>query len=131
MIYDVIIVGTGFGATIAASRMAKLKKKVLMLDRGSWWITPKALGMPPAPLRREEEVLAALGACGVELGDREYANAIGWMRGPRGRLHQVVTKIPPPGPPEESVDQSRARLGSLGPDKDSLYLDRSRALRDA
>lgn len=209
MIYDVIIVGTGFGATIAASRLARLKKKVLMLERGTWWITPEKLGKPPAAppppkkakmpiadwakernqtvqywprpehkeglldlfasirhdanprglynyrmfdqahvlsasgvgggsliysnvtLRPEEEVLADLRPHGLELGDAEYINAREWMKGHRGRLQQVVTKIPLPGPDGESVEESGARLGSLGPDKDYLYLDRSRALRDA
>src|SRR4029079_17932947 len=36
-----------------------------------------------------------------------------------------------PEDPGEDVDESRQRLGHLGPDKDYLYLDRSRALCDA
>jgi len=39
--YDVIIIGTGFGATVAASQLAKHNLRVLMLERGLWWNTPE------------------------------------------------------------------------------------------
>src|SRR5215212_7204359 len=48
MEYDAIIVGTGFGATVAVSQLAAQGKKVLMLERGTWWVTPEKLGKPPA-----------------------------------------------------------------------------------
>ncbi len=41
MDYDVIIIGTGFGATVAASQLAKHNLRVLMLERGLWWNTPE------------------------------------------------------------------------------------------
>ena len=44
--YDAIVIGTGFGATIAATRLALKGKKVLMLERGTWWVTPEKLGKP-------------------------------------------------------------------------------------
>jgi len=43
--YDVIIIGTGFGANVAATKLARKNKKVLMLERGSWWFTPER-GLP-------------------------------------------------------------------------------------
>jgi cholesterol oxidase len=46
--YDVIIVGTGFGATVAVSRLAGQGRRILMLERGTWWQTPEKLGKPPA-----------------------------------------------------------------------------------
>lgn len=50
--YDTIVIGTGFGGTISALSIArefyiqslldpsKPKRKVLMLERGTWWTTP-------------------------------------------------------------------------------------------
>jgi len=46
--YDAIIVGTGFGATVAVSKLVEKGKRVLMIERGTWWQTPEHLGMPPA-----------------------------------------------------------------------------------
>jgi cholesterol oxidase len=34
--YDVVIVGSGFGGSICASRLAKAGVKVLVLERGPW-----------------------------------------------------------------------------------------------
>ena len=47
MDYDAIVVGSGFGATIAATRLAAKGRKVLILERGTWWFTPQTLGKPP------------------------------------------------------------------------------------
>jgi len=41
MDYDVIIIGTGFGATVAASQLRKHHLRILMLERGVWWNTPE------------------------------------------------------------------------------------------
>jgi cholesterol oxidase len=49
MDYEAIVIGTGFGATIAATRLAALGKKTLLIERGTWWITPEALGSPVVP----------------------------------------------------------------------------------
>jgi choline dehydrogenase-like flavoprotein len=46
MDYEAIVIGAGFGATIAATRLAALGKKTLLIERGTWWITPEALGSP-------------------------------------------------------------------------------------
>jgi cholesterol oxidase len=45
--YDAIVVGSGFGGTIAASKLAGRKQNVLILERGTWWISPEQLGKPP------------------------------------------------------------------------------------
>ncbi len=40
--FDVVIIGTGFGATVVATELAKQgKKNILMLERGVWWFTPE------------------------------------------------------------------------------------------
>src|SRR5262249_32895541 len=41
MPYDVIVIGTGLGATVAATQLAAKGKKILMLERGLWWFTPE------------------------------------------------------------------------------------------
>lgn len=48
MDYDAIIIGSGFGATVAVSKLVENGKKVLVLERGTWWVTPEKLGQPPA-----------------------------------------------------------------------------------
>jgi cholesterol oxidase len=48
MDYDAIVIGSGFGGSVAASTLAAQKKNVLILERGTWWITPEKLGKPPA-----------------------------------------------------------------------------------
>ena len=47
MDFDAVIIGSGFGGSVAASQLAARKKKVLILERGTWWITPEKLGKPP------------------------------------------------------------------------------------
>jgi cholesterol oxidase len=42
MNYDAIVIGTGFGATIAATRLVEKGKRVVVLERGTWWVTPDA-----------------------------------------------------------------------------------------
>jgi cholesterol oxidase len=48
MDFDAIIIGSGFGGSVAASQLAAQKKKVLVLERGTWWISPEKPGKPPA-----------------------------------------------------------------------------------
>jgi cholesterol oxidase len=54
MDFDAIIIGSGFGGSVAASQLVAKKKKVLILERGTWWISPEKLGKPPpvAPGKR-------------------------------------------------------------------------------
>jgi len=47
--FDAIIVGSGFGGTVAATKLAGQGKRVLILERGTWWISPEKLGKPPTP----------------------------------------------------------------------------------
>jgi len=47
MDFDAIVIGSGFGGSVAASQLAAQKKKVLILERGTWWISPETLGKPP------------------------------------------------------------------------------------
>ena len=56
MNFDAIVIGTGFGGTIAATRLAAKGKKVLMLERGTWWVTPAKIGKaPPSALKKIPE----------------------------------------------------------------------------
>src|SRR5215472_13004258 len=41
--FDAIIIGTGFGATVAVSKLRAKNKRVLMLERGLWYFTPETL----------------------------------------------------------------------------------------
>ncbi|MGI8918157.1 MAG: hypothetical protein ACR2H6_06100 [Pyrinomonadaceae bacterium] len=50
MNFEAIVIGTGFGGTIAAMKLAA-KGKVLMLERGTWWVTPAKLGKTPPSTR--------------------------------------------------------------------------------
>jgi cholesterol oxidase len=51
--FDAIVIGTGFGGTIAATKLAAKGKKVFMLERGTWWVTPAKIGKaPPSALKK-------------------------------------------------------------------------------
>lgn len=56
--FDAIVIGTGFGGTVAATRLAAKGKKVLMLERGTWWITPAKIGKAPPSSRKPLAVWA-------------------------------------------------------------------------
>jgi cholesterol oxidase len=45
--YDAIVIGSGFGDTVAATKLIGQGRKVLILERGTWWISPEKLGKPP------------------------------------------------------------------------------------
>lgn len=47
MAYDAIVIGTGFGGTIAAVQLVAQGKKVLLLERGTFWRSPDPLPMTP------------------------------------------------------------------------------------
>jgi len=47
MPYDAIVIGTGFGGTIAAVQLVAQGKKVLLLERGTFWRSPDPLPMTP------------------------------------------------------------------------------------
>jgi cholesterol oxidase len=47
--YDAIVVGSGFGGTVAATKLVDANRRVLVLERGTWWVSPEDLGRPPAP----------------------------------------------------------------------------------
>jgi choline dehydrogenase-like flavoprotein len=47
MPYDAIVIGTGFGGTIAAVQLVAKGKKVLLLERGTFFRSPEALPLTP------------------------------------------------------------------------------------
>lgn len=48
-VYDSIVIGTGFGGAIATIALSAHGKKTLVIERGTFWITPETLGAPTAP----------------------------------------------------------------------------------
>jgi choline dehydrogenase-like flavoprotein len=46
MDFDAIVVGSGFGGTVAASQLVAKGKKVLVIERGGWWVSPLNLARP-------------------------------------------------------------------------------------
>jgi cholesterol oxidase len=47
MPFDAIVIGTGFGGTIAAVQLVAQGKKVLILERGTFWRSPDPLPLTP------------------------------------------------------------------------------------
>jgi len=47
MAYDAIVIGTGFGGTIASVQLVAQGKKVLLLERGTFWRSPDPLPLTP------------------------------------------------------------------------------------
>src|SRR5437762_12128978 len=48
-VYDAIVIGTGFGGTLATIALSTHGKKTLVIERGTFFITPETLGAPTAP----------------------------------------------------------------------------------
>ena len=48
MDYDAIVVGSGFGGTVAATTLVRAHKRVLILERGTWWTSPEEPRQPSA-----------------------------------------------------------------------------------
>jgi choline dehydrogenase-like flavoprotein len=46
MDFDAIVVGSGFGGTVAASELVQNGKRVLVIERGGWWVSPLNLARP-------------------------------------------------------------------------------------
>lgn len=44
--FDAVILGSGFGGTVAAAACAKAGLKTLILERGTWWVTPEPTPVP-------------------------------------------------------------------------------------
>src|SRR5262249_497082 len=47
--YDAIVIGSGFGGAIATIALSAHSKKTLVIERGTFWVTPETLGAPTAP----------------------------------------------------------------------------------
>ena len=45
--FDVLVIGTGFGGAVAITKLARKGKKVLALERGTWWGNPEGPGLKP------------------------------------------------------------------------------------
>ena len=48
-VYDAIVIGTGFGGAAATIGLSTHGKKTLVIERGTFWVTPETLGAPTAP----------------------------------------------------------------------------------
>jgi len=198
--YDAIVIGTGFGGTIATIALSGRGKSVLILERGTFWVTPETLGVPTAagnPVvqwaksnnsgvqywprpdhtlglidllnnRYDQSnpyglynyrmfgavhILTASGVgggsliyCNVnleatqEVRDRlglkglDYKRTRSYMEKYRGKLSNIVSKIPlPPGvdPAKLGAQLDPAQDPAKLANKGYLLLDRSRALREA
>jgi len=47
--FDAIVIGTGFGGAVATIALSAAGKKTLVIERGTFWVTPETLGAPTAP----------------------------------------------------------------------------------
>jgi hypothetical protein len=47
--FDAIVIGTGFGGTVATVAPSVNGKKTLVIERGTFFVTPETLGAPTAP----------------------------------------------------------------------------------
>jgi choline dehydrogenase-like flavoprotein len=46
MDFDAIVVGSGFGGTVAATQLVEKGQRVLVIERGAWWVSPVNLARP-------------------------------------------------------------------------------------
>src|SRR5262245_10470273 len=47
--FDAIVIGTGFGGAVATIALSVNGKKTLVIERGTFFVTPETLGAPTAP----------------------------------------------------------------------------------
>jgi cholesterol oxidase len=47
--FDAVVIGTGFGGAVATIALSANGKKTLVIERGTFWVTPETLGAPTAP----------------------------------------------------------------------------------
>jgi len=45
--FDAIVIGSGFGGTVATTQLVGASKRVLVIERGAWWVSPVGLSRPP------------------------------------------------------------------------------------
>jgi choline dehydrogenase-like flavoprotein len=45
--FDAIVIGSGFGGTVATTQLVGAGKRVLVIERGAWWVSPVGLSRPP------------------------------------------------------------------------------------
>ncbi len=90
--FDVIVIGSGFGAAVAAIDQAGKGKTVFILERGVWWLTPElSVENPMNPLLKTQPVqywprpdhrrglvdfLAVVKANGVAGALQDFANGV-------------------------------------------------------
>src|SRR5215470_17309207 len=90
--FEVIVIGSGFGAAVAAIDQAKKGKTVFILERGVWWSTPELSAENPLnpflklqpvqywprPDHRRglTDMLAVVQATGVLGGLQDFANGV-------------------------------------------------------
>jgi cholesterol oxidase len=55
--YDAIVIGSGFGGTVAATELIDAGWNTLVLERGSWWISPEEPG------KATKDLLGAIPTC--------------------------------------------------------------------
>jgi choline dehydrogenase-like flavoprotein len=105
MDFDAIVVGSGFGGTVAASQLVEKGKRVLVIERGAWWVSPLGLSrppkVPPLPMRKWLQTVRAPAL--QQQGRREIANLVNYwprpdhMRGVFDLVASIRTRWNPDG----------------------------------
>ncbi len=53
--FDAVVIGSGFGGSVAAIMMAKAGKHVLIIERGTWWKNPEGPSKPKKEITFTED----------------------------------------------------------------------------
>ena len=59
VVYDAIVIGSGFGGSVASTRLVENGLRILVIERGTWWGNPEGPALPPQRQRPQPDLIGA------------------------------------------------------------------------
>ncbi len=119
--YDAIVVGSGFGASVAITMLAEAGKSVLVLERGTWW------GNPEGPPQRGENKEGTPLFDGLGVENRQWWPRPNDAKGINYMLNSIYKEV---DPIKDILLDWRSKDRDLGPKENRRGLYRVTRLGD-